>query len=80
MPVLVGVADQTDVSPRDSVVEELLLGRCHHPAPVNGHDWLRLLRHPSNDTGSVVTSNQGIVIDEAVRQPHFVDSIDLGLN
>ena len=54
MPVLVGVVDQADVPPGESVVEEEVLGRRHHPVPVDSRDWLRLLRHPLNDTSSVV--------------------------
>ncbi len=79
MPVLVRIIDKADVPPGESVVENAVLGRRHHPTPVHRRDWLRLLGHPSNDTSRVVASNEGVVIDEDVRQPKALNCGDLDL-
>ena len=79
MPVLVRIVDQLDIPPGESVVEEAILGRRHHPAPVHGCDRLRLLRDPSNDKRRVVAPDQGVVIDKDISEPKALNCGDLGL-
>src|SRR4051812_44070158 len=79
VPVLVGLVNQADVPHGEGIIEHAVLGWGHHPAPIDGSDRLNLLGHPSHDTGGVVTTNQGVVIDEDVRLTEPLNGSDFGL-
>ena len=63
----------------EGLVEDPVLGWCHHPAPVDGQDRHRLLGHPPHDPNGLVTLHQGVMIDEDERQFQPFDGGDFGL-
>ncbi len=71
MPVMVGVVDQSDVPTGEGIIEDAVLGRRHHPAPVHGFDWFHVLVHSSDDNRRVIVTDQGVVIIVARRNFDF---------
>jgi hypothetical protein len=79
VPVLVWVVDQPDSLCGERLVESPVLGRRHHPAPVRRQDRLVLLGKPPDNRSHFIIPDQGVVIDEDIRQAQPLDGGDLGL-
>ena len=79
VPVLIGVVDQADALGSQGVEEPLVLRGRDHPAPVHRQDRFVLFGHPPHGPSGVIVPDQGVVIDEDVRQPQPLDGGDLNL-
>src|SRR3954464_8679585 len=77
--ILIRVVDQDDAPGREGLAEPPVLPGCQHPSHIRRQYGLRLLGHPPDGTTVVIITDQGVVIDEGIRQTEPPDGGDFGL-